>query len=270
MKSFRIFLAIVLAVATPLTALAQSRPSGGRPGGSGGRPGGGGGRPASSQSRPAQPQQRPGGGGRPQGGYDLSHDTQPRPQPPPAQRPAPPPNTGNRPSGGRPPNTGNRPPVNNPGFRPPPPNFRPPANRPSNPAWRPPNWRPTRPPVIVRNPVWFGRPAWGWNRGLAWSPAAAYWGGGFWGTLAIAAAQAAIFGYIVGANGSQWVSYQVQPNSPGAQLLMNYQLTQTPCGPPNLVVIYGPNDSVICAFPNNIVAPGVYSVDPSTLTISSF
>jgi len=46
-------------------------------------------------------------------------------------------------------------------------------------------------------------------------------------------------------------------------------LTQTPCGPPNLVVILGPDNSVICAYPNNLVAPGEYSLDPSTLTIVS-
>ena len=105
---------------------------------------------------------------------------------------------------------------------------------------------------------------------MIWYPAVGYWGGGFWGTLAIAATSAAIFGYIVGSSGDQYVSYQVQPSSPGAQLLQAYQLTQTPCGPPNLVVIYGPDNSVICAYPNNLVSAGTYSVDPSTLTISSY
>jgi hypothetical protein len=252
MKNFRVFIALLLVVATPLTAVAQQRP-GGRPAGSGTRPA----QPRTvAPQRPTQPQNRPGNPQRPPG-FDLSNDT----------RPAAP----SRPSTPNHPTTPSRPPTNNPGYRPPPSGGnRPPANRPSNPAWRPPNYRPSGPPVAVVNPVWRGRPAWGWNRGVAWYPAAAYWGGGFWGTLAIAAASAAVFGYIYGANGSQWVSYQVQPNSPGAILLQNYQLTQTPCGPPNLVVIYGPNDSVICAFPNNLVAPGVYSVDPSTLTISSY
>jgi hypothetical protein len=50
-------------------------------------------------------------------------------------------------------------------------------------------------------------------------------------------------------------------------MLANYQLTQTPCGPPNLVVIFGP--TVICAYPNNLVAPGEYTLDPSSLTIAS-
>ncbi|HEX8806029.1 MAG TPA: hypothetical protein VF741_03725 [Candidatus Aquilonibacter sp.] len=264
MKSFRIFVALVLAVTMPLTALAQTRPAG-RPGGSGA------GRPAPPpqqrpaqpppQQRPAQPQQRP-------PGFDLSNDTQ-RPAAPPSRPSAPShPSTPGRPST---PSAPSRPPQNNPGYRPPPPpNNRPPANRPPSPAYRPPNYRPPHPPVAIVNPIWRGHPAWYWNRGVAWNPAAAYWGGGFWGTLAIAAASAAVFGYIYGANGAQYVSYQVMPDSPGAILLQNYGLTQTPCGPDNLVVIYGPNNSVICAFPNNLVAPGVYTVDPTTLTISSY
>ncbi|MFY9663523.1 MAG: hypothetical protein WAK19_03635 [Candidatus Cybelea sp.] len=43
----------------------------------------------------------------------------------------------------------------------------------------------------------------------------------------------------------------------------------TSCVPPNLVVIWGPDDSVICAYPNNLVAPGNYKRDPATLTIVS-
>lgn len=43
----------------------------------------------------------------------------------------------------------------------------------------------------------------------------------------------------------------------------------TSCVPPNLVVIWGPDDSVICAYPNNLVAPGNYKRDPATLTMVS-
>jgi hypothetical protein len=64
-------------------------------------------------------------------------------------------------------------------------------------------------------------------------------------------------------------SYQVAPDSPGATLLSNYGLTQTPCGPPGLVVIFGPDNSVICANPNDTVGPGEYTLDPTTLTITS-
>ncbi|HTU82861.1 MAG TPA: hypothetical protein VMF61_12065, partial [Candidatus Acidoferrales bacterium] len=66
-----------------------------------------------------------------------------------------------------------------------------------------------------------------------------------------------------------YTSYEVQPSSPGAQLLANYKLTQTPCGPPGLVVITGPNKSVICAKPNGAVAAGNYTLNTSSLTIVS-
>ncbi len=95
---------------------------------------------------------------------------------------------------------------------------------------------------------------WGWNGGVAWIGFGGYWGNGFWGPLA----------YGLGA-----AAYVVAPGSPGAQLLAAYQLTQTPCGPPNLVEIYGPDGSVICAFPNALVAPGMYYVDYDTLTLYS-
>jgi hypothetical protein len=192
-----------------------------------------------------------------------------------ANPPQRPPNNGNP---QRPPANGNpqrpNPPANgNPGYRPPGSSgYRPPANPPNN--WQRPagsnsygyysGYHGTR--VAVVNPVYRG-PAWGWNRGVIWYPAATYWGGGFWGAMAIGVASAAVFGAIVSANQPQVVSYQVQPNSPGATLLTNYQLQQVPCGPPNLVVIYGPNNSVICANPNNLVAPGEYDLDAQQLTI---
>ncbi len=123
--------------------------------------------------------------------------------------------------------------------------------------------------AVVTNPVYGHYAAWGWNGGYAWAPAPYYWGGGFWGAFAIGATSAAIYGSIVAANNATYTSYQVQPESPGAKLLESYHLTQTQCGPPNLVVIYGPNNSVICAYPNNVVSAGNYSLDSSTLTIVS-
>ncbi len=123
--------------------------------------------------------------------------------------------------------------------------------------------------TVVVNPVYRG-PAWGWNHGVVWAPAYGYWGGGFWGALAIGATTAVIYGTIVNSYTHQTItSYQVQPSSPGATLLSNYQLTQTQCGPANLVNIYGPNDSAICAYPNNIVSAGNYTVDSSNLSIVS-
>jgi hypothetical protein len=118
----------------------------------------------------------------------------------------------------------------------------------------------------IGNPSFHGN-AWGWNRGVAWNPAPTYWGGGFWGALAFSAG-AALFGELT-ASGQTYESYAVYPDSPGATLLANYQLTQTPCGPPNLVVIWGPDNSLICAFPNATVGPGEYDIDPSTLTLVS-
>ncbi len=123
--------------------------------------------------------------------------------------------------------------------------------------------------ATVYNPVYRGYPAWGWNGGTAWYAAPYYYGGGFWGAYAIGVTSAAVYGSVVAANNATIQSYQVQPESPGAKLLASYQLTQTPCGPPNLVVIYGPNSSVICAHPNQLVAVGNYSVNSSTLTIVS-
>src|SRR6516164_5968525 len=122
---------------------------------------------------------------------------------------------------------------------------------------------------VVANPVYRG-PAWGWNHGVAWAPAPAYWGGGFWGAFAVGAATAVVMGSIINsANQQKYTSYQVTQGSPGAQLLQNYHLQQVPCGPPNLVMIYGPNNGVICANPNDLVAPGNYAVNADTLTLQS-
>lgn len=112
---------------------------------------------------------------------------------------------------------------------------------------------------------------WGWNHGTPWYPAPIYWGGGFWGPYA---AGAFAVGFFLGSiidyqNQYIYPSYQVAPSSPGAQLLQNYGLQQTECGPPNLVVIWGPDNSVICAYPNDMVAAGNYELDPTTLTIVS-
>jgi hypothetical protein len=121
---------------------------------------------------------------------------------------------------------------------------------------------------VVRNPYHWNN--WGWNHGVVWYPAPIYWGWGFWGPWAYGVAGLVLYGSIV--NYPQqliYPSYQIQPSSPGAQLLENYGLTQTECGPPNLVVIWGPNNSVICAYPNNLVSAGNYGLDPSTLTITA-
>jgi hypothetical protein len=126
----------------------------------------------------------------------------------------------------------------------------------------------------IDNPRHRGQPAWSWNHDVAWSAAPNYWGGGFWGPFALGAAAVALGAALDGAyddptNNAAIPSYAVAPDSPGAELLASYQLTQTPCGPAGLVVIFGPNDSVICADPNTLVGPGEYDLDPATLTLES-
>lgn len=123
--------------------------------------------------------------------------------------------------------------------------------------------------AVVTNPVYAGYPVWGWNGGTAWYAAPYYWGGGFWGPFAVGAASAYVYGSVVAADNVTYTSYEVQQTSAGAKLLETYHLTQTQCGPPGLVVIFGPNNSVICARPNNMVAAGNYSVNVSTLTLVS-
>ena len=121
--------------------------------------------------------------------------------------------------------------------------------------------------AVVVNPVYRG-PAWGWNRGVVWAPNYGYWGGGFWGAFAVGATTAAVMGSIY-YNNQAYRSYSVSSGSPGAQLLSNYGLQQVPCGPPVLVVIYGPNNGVICANPNGRVAAGNYAVNENNLTLQS-
>ena len=124
--------------------------------------------------------------------------------------------------------------------------------------------RPAVPPV---NPP---QPTWGWNGYVAWYPAPYYYGGGFWGPWAVGMTTAVIYGEIEDEETHEkHESYQVEPESPGAKLLAGYELTQTQCGPNGLVVIHGPNNSVVCATPNARVAAGNYDLDVTNLTISS-
>jgi hypothetical protein len=101
---------------------------------------------------------------------------------------------------------------------------------------------------------------WEWNGGRTWVASPRYWGGGFWGAFSV---DLAFNNY---PNGQY---YEVQPSSPGSQLLQQYGLQQTDCDQPNLVDIAGPDGGEVCAYPNNEVAPGQYQVDPSTLTLIS-
>ena len=71
---------------------------------------------------------------------------------------------------------------------------------------------------VVANPVYGGGGAYGWNHGVAWAPAGAYWGGGFWGAMAVGVTSAAVYGSIV-SNGTTYNSYHVQPDTPGSTFL---------------------------------------------------
>jgi hypothetical protein len=120
----------------------------------------------------------------------------------------------------------------------------------------------------IRNPHWPGGGGpWGWNHGRPWQAAGGYWGGGFWGPFAFADLGGfALYGAL-DYDQQVYDSYQVGPDSPGADLLQDYGLQQTQCGPGNLVDIWGPNNSLICAFPDDSVGPGNYQVDPSTFEL---
>ncbi len=225
------------------------------------------GRPAASHP-PAH--QQP--GGRPQGRPTIGPGkpggpARPTSRPPAARPPAQHPPT-QHPPAHRPP--ANPPPANRPPTTPWHPN-RPPNYHPPQSGWRPPTWAAApRPPwarnngyhpnyVLVNPRPWWGGSAWGWNRGVQWLPATNYWGGGFWGPLALFTLAGAIWG--------QTRYTAPVANSPGWTLFQSYGLQPAPCGPQNLVYIYGPNNSVMCAFPNQYVQPGFYYVDPATLQL---
>jgi hypothetical protein len=148
---------------------------------------------------------------------------------------------------------------------------RPPAYRPPAQGWRRPTWanRPRpgwarnngwRPGSVLLNPRPIGGP-WGWNRGVRWAPRPNYWGGGFWGPFGP-------FSLAAGAALWQQTRFTAPASgSPGWQLFQAYGLQPARCGPQNLVYIYGPNDGVMCAYPNMYVQAGFYYVDPQTLQL---
>jgi hypothetical protein len=256
MKVTALGLALLIAFSAPLNASAQRQGGGG--GRSGGAPQGGGGRPGGApQGGGGRPGGFPqGGGGRP-GGFPQGGGGRPGGAPQ-AGRAAP---SAPRQAGG--------------GF-----DLPRDLGKPAKPAAPPArgNLRPVinvnRSRGAIGNPAHRGQAPWGWNRGTPWEAAPAYWGGGFWGAFALGAASAALDAAAYGSftdpdNGQPINSYEVAPGSPGAVLLANYGLTQTPCGAPGLVVIFGPDNSVICARPNDLVGPGNYDLDSSDLTLVS-
>jgi hypothetical protein len=120
---------------------------------------------------------------------------------------------------------------------------------------------------VIGNPRRWGW--WAWNRYAIWHPLTSYWGGGFWGRWSMLNPPV-LYGSVAGYDDRQlFASYGVASQSPGAQILRDYGLTQTECGATNLVVIWGPDSSVICAYPNGLVGAGNYELDPASLTLRS-
>jgi hypothetical protein len=241
-------LALVLVVGVPAAALAQSHGGGGQASGGGGGhvSSGGGGHVSSGGGRVSAPSMPAAPPAQSPHGFSFPHETNVQPIPPqhPVTLPGPPGTSANRT-----PTTYTHAPFN--------------GNRTGGPYYGQFHG------AVIYNPHrWWG---WGWNHGVPWYPAPIYWGGGFWGPFAISGLTVGfLFGSIIDyQNQVIYPSYQIVPSSPGAELLQNYGLQQTECGPPNLVVIWGPGDSVICAYPNNLVGPGNYEVDPTTLTLVS-
>jgi len=119
----------------------------------------------------------------------------------------------------------------------------------------------------IVNPRWNpGLGNWWWNGSRPWYPNRVYWGGGFWGNMA----SAAVTGAVAGSVAAEQSEPTVVVTSPGGQLLSSYSLVQVPChstNTANLVVIRGPEGSVICAQPTAMVPSGVYIVDPETLSL---
>jgi len=207
-----------------------------RRGGGGARMGGGGrsmSRPSAPMQRPATPAQRP---STPSGGFNFNNDIG---RPPMASQLPSGPGIGNRP--------GNGGGIGNGGV----------GNRP------PGSTRPPVPPVVAPMPPW------GWNGGVIWYPAYGYWGGGFWGPWGYGYYGPYYGEYTHTVTHEVVKSYEIAPDSPGAKMLANYGLTQTQCSNEgNLVVVFGPENSIICAQPNATVAAGQYELNTDDLTIA--
>ena len=120
---------------------------------------------------------------------------------------------------------------------------------------------------VVVNPRGWG--SWGWNNGRPWSPNYNYWGGGFWGSFAAGAAVTGLTAAAINAANDDSPEYIViQEGSPGNTLFSSYGLVQVQCVEGNnLVFIYGPQDSLICATPNSSVIAGYYDVNPTDMTL---
>lgn len=111
---------------------------------------------------------------------------------------------------------------------------------------------------------------WWWNDGRRWHSDDNYWGGGFWGNFLASMVTLGLTSAIINAdNSNDAPNYVViKENSPGYYLFNNYGLTQVQCDTSeDLVFIYGPQNSLICAFPNENVPAGSYDVNQEGLLL---
>jgi hypothetical protein len=111
---------------------------------------------------------------------------------------------------------------------------------------------------------------WWWNDGRRWHSDDNYWGGGFWGNFLASMVTLGLTSAIINAdNSNDAPNYVViKENSPGYYLFNNYGLTQVECDTSeDLVFIYGPQNSLICAFPNDNVPAGNYDVNQEGLLL---
>jgi hypothetical protein len=120
---------------------------------------------------------------------------------------------------------------------------------------------------VVVNPR--GYNSWGWHGGSPWYPNRTYWGGGFWGPFAAGAVVGGITGSLItaAANQNNNTVIVVQQGTPGYNLLDSYGLKQTNRCDETVVIIYGPENSIICATPNTIVRAGRYDIDAEKLIL---
>ena len=127
--------------------------------------------------------------------------------------------------------------------------------------------------TVVNNPVYYGGGAYGWNHGVAWAPAYGYYGGGFWGAMAIGVTSAAVSPRYTARSFRQTIRrtrrIKFSRAVPDPRCSRTISCSKSQCGPPGLVVIYGPDNSVICANPNNLVAAGNYDLNTETLSLTN-
>ena len=116
-----------------------------------------------------------------------------------------------------------------------------------------------------------GYSSWGWHGGSPWYPNNTFWGGGFWGPFAVGTVVGGLTGALITSaaqnNNNRGDTYIiVKQGTPGYNLLDSYGLRQTRCTD-DVIVIYGPENSVICATPTSRIPAGTYDTDTETLTL---